>query len=116
MSKKTFTGTAQMQEEVFVRANQLLNIDDFEDLTDEERADLHVEEGCSQLLYFTTFEDGTAMDVYLYSGQSNYYTAPTLRRPDGSIYIPVDAIGETLSETDEFLIDGVTYVTRITLV
>ena len=116
MSKKTFTSTAQMRKEAFERANQLLDIDDFEELTDEERADLHVEEGCSQLLYSTTFEDGTAMDVYLYSGQSNYYTGPTLRRTDGRIYVPADAIGESLSETDEFLIDGDTYVTRITLV
>ena len=114
--KKTMTSTAKMKKSDFERANKLLAIDDFEDLTEEEWNELGVKEDSSELLYSAKFEDDTQMDVYLYSGQSNYYTGPVLRFKNGRIYTPEDAIGESLSETEEFIIDGTTYVVKLELV
>ena len=99
----------------------MLDIDDIESLEEDDYGAYILEDGTAvaqnsrELLFSTEFDDGTKLDLYLCSGFTNYYTEPEIVKPDGILLDEHDLLGESLSENEEFVIDGINYLVNIKL-
>lgn len=117
----TMVAEVEMAKADFERVNRLLDIDDIESLEEDDYGAYLLEDGTAvaqnsrELLFSTEFDDGTKLDLYLCSGFTNYYTEPEIVKPDGILLDEHDLLGESLSENEEFVIDGINYLVNIKL-
>ena len=117
----TMVAEVEMAEADFERVNRLLDIDDIESLEEDDYGAYLLEDGTAveqnsrELLFSTEFDDGTKLDLYLCSGFTNYYTEPDIVKANGNYLTNSDMVGESLSENEEFVIDGIQYVVKIKL-
>lgn len=65
--------SVQIKQSVVDRVRMLLEIKDFDDLSDKVKEKLNIEEDHEELIYSVTFADGATLDWRLCSGASNYY-------------------------------------------
>ena len=117
----TMVAEVEMSKADFERVNRLLNIEDIESLEEDQYGayllddGTPVEQDSREFLFSTEFDDGTKLDLYLCSGYANYYTEPDIVKANGNHLTDSDMVGESLSENEEFVIDGIQYVVKIKL-
>ena len=110
-----YTATTKMRRSLYDQVNRLLEIESFSDMTEEEMKEVGAETDVNKLLYSANFVNGVKLNVYLCSGNENYYTAPEFALPDGRLCCPEDMAGFDLSPEEEYILNNDSYVVNIEL-
>ena len=105
------TATVIIPKEEQDRINKLLDIPSLSDLTDDELRKMGGFTDATEGVFFVQFDDGSALNYDLCSGQENYYDDVVWTSPDGSR----DVVLECSFELDdiEFEVDGEEYEVKI---
>lgn len=104
-----YTANVKLPLEEFRHINALLGIESIPALPIDTIEALNVEPNTGKLLFSASFENGVALDLYLYSGMENYYTAPEFQMPNGSILSPEGYAGFSLNHKEVFTLRENTY-------
>lgn len=110
-----YKSTIKMRRSLYEQVNRLLEIDSLSDMTEEEMKEIGAETDVNELLYSADFINGVKLNVYLCSGNENYYTAPEFALPDGRLCCPEDMAGFDLSQKEEYTLNNDSYVVNIEL-
>lgn len=105
-----FNATVKIPSSEVEHINRLLDIDSIQELSLDTIELLGVKTHTQKLLFSVTFENGVKMDLYLYSGMENYYTAPEFTFPDGTFLSTEDSAGFSLDSEEVFSIKNDLYI------
>lgn len=96
----------------FERINRLLQIDDMEFMTDEELDFIGATKNYNERVYVALFDDWSNIIFNLCSGTNNYYDDVVWFNKEWNRSVCFDCEFELL-ESNEYVIDGETYVVQI---
>lgn len=108
-----YTAKLRVYARTLKRINRLLDIDQLEDLTDEERIALDVETNYHARIGTAFFDNGKRMSFDLCSGSSNYWVDIALKNSDWSIVVDFEPAFELSEGEHEFVVGDDVYVVHV---
>lgn len=86
--------TVKLSGKLIDKVRNLLSIDDFDDLTEEEMKEIGALEDDYEGVYYAEFDDGSYVDFGIASGQRNYYDDVIWHDPEDKSCIFFDSLFE----------------------
>lgn len=112
-TEKAHTASVAMPKDRFDHINELLDVEDFSELSDLERKRLGIEEDDAIFLFSAKFDDDTVIDLRAVSGQHNYYTTPSILHKGEKLVGGEDDVGFELSTQEVFSVGNEKYIINI---
>ena len=106
-----YYAVVNIDQEVFDRVNRRLDIESFEEMSDEDMHEAGIHTDWSEGVFEAVFDDGSRLTYDLCSGRSNYYDDVVWTGADGKRSAVLDCTFE-LADI-EFSIDGTRYFVKI---
>ncbi len=105
----TYTASVKISLSDFRRVNALLNIESLQNIPKDTARKLGVKTDAQELIFSAAFETGAGLDLYLCSGNENYYTEGLFKTPEGDLVVLQDSVDVVLSSEESFLVGSDVY-------